>query len=224
MKDFLNELKKIPVPDWFGLYSSNDDLCPDADTYDSIVYDLAKECGIDINTAWGCSQYVIITENKDVYKIPFNGEYHEGDIYANIDNDFDDFETNYSEKAVEVYNNAVIDGVEKMFSKIEKIGFSCNGHPIYKQDYAREYLNAEKGRTSASKDSSAKAKKMLKEKKYVPFYFDWLSLAIDAYGEEEVENLLNFIKKENVDDLHRGNYGFDANNLPVIFDYSGFEG
>ena len=217
MKDFLNELKKIPVPDCFGIYSSCDDLCPDADIYDSMVYDLAKECDIDINTVWGCSQYVIITKDKDVYKIPFNGEYD--DHYV----EFNEFEANYSEKAVEVYNSAVIDSVEKMFSKIEKIGFSCNGHPIYKQDYAREYLDAEKGRTSASKDSSIKAEKIRKEK-YVPFYLDWLSLAIDAYGEEEVKKLLDFIEKEEVSDLHRGNYGFDANNLPVIFDYGGFEG
>ena len=51
----------------------------------------------------------------------------------------------------------------------------------------------------------------------------WLAKAIDVYGEDEVNSLLDFIREHSIDDLHYGNIGYRKNGEPVLLDYSGFD-
>lgn len=46
---------------------------------------------------------------------------------------------------------------------------------------------------------------------------------IHAYGEDTTYDILNTIDYLNIDDMHDGNYGFAEDNLPVIFDYAGYD-
>ena len=162
MKDFIAELMKLKVFPKFGVYESDCEvLSPDAQTFENDVYDLARKYGIRIQTAYGVSQYVIILPDKTVIKIPFLGFYY-GDPYAEDETEcndayFERFDNNYSEVAVEVYQDALLKGIGEMFSKIEKIGFTSNGHPIYKQEYAESLCSKE---IDVKEDSLTKAKEM----------------------------------------------------------------
>lgn len=223
MKDFIAELMKLKVFPKFGVYESDCEvLSPDAQTFESDVYDLARKYGIRIQTAYGVSQYVIILPDKTVIKIPFLGFYY-GDPYAEDETEcndayFERFDNNYSEIAVEVYQDALLKGIGEMFSKIEKIGFTSNGHPIYKQEYAESLCSKE---IDVKEDSLTKAKEM-EHNRYLPFSTRWLALVIEKYGEEEIEKLMDFIEEEQIGDFHSGNYGFTATGAPVVFDYSDF--
>ena len=219
--DFFEILKNIKVPDWFGVYE-NDTTClsPDAEWYESQIYAEARKIGISISTAWGCSQFVIITEDKQVFKIPFNGFFYD-DNDEHYDACFEYFKVNHSDKTVEAYENAITEGVEQFFSGIECIGYSCNQYPIYRQEWAQTY--AEDDSSKPSEDSTTKAKNLSKEIHYIPFYTDWLASAIDTYGEEFVKKLLWFVDKYDITDLHRNNYGYNQAGRPVVFDYSGFD-
>lgn len=225
MKDFIAELMKLTVSPEFGVYESDCEvLSPDAQTFESDVYDLARKYGIRIQTAYGVSQYVIILPDKTVLKIPFRGFYY-GDPYAEDETEcnddyFESFDNNYSEVAVEVYQDALLKGIEEMFSKIEKIGFTSNGHPIYKQEYAESLCSKE---INVKEDSLTKAREMeIKSKRYIPFDTRWSALVIEKYGEEEIKKLMDFIDEEQIGDFHNGNYGFNAAGDPIIFDYSDF--
>lgn len=225
MKDFIAELMKLTVSPEFGVYEDDCNvLSPDAQTFEADVYDLAGKYGIRIQTAYGVSQYVIILPDKTVLKIPFRGFYY-GEPYAEDETEcnddyFESFDNNYSEVAVKVYQDALLKGVEEMFSKIEKIGFFSNGHPIYKQDYAESLCSKE---IDVKEDSLTKAREIeIKSKRYFPFDTRWVALVIEKYGEEEIEKLMDFIEEEQIGDFHSGNYGFTAAGAPIVFDYSDF--
>ena len=225
MKDFIAELMKLTVSPEFGVYESDCEvLSPDAQAFENDVYDLARKYGIRIQTAYGVSQYVIILPGKTVLKVPFRGFYY-GDPYAEDETEcnddyFESFDNNYSEVAVGVYQDALLKGIEEMFSKIEKIGFFSNSHPIYKQEYAESLCSKE---IDVKEDSLTKAREIkIKSKRYLPFDTRWVALVIEKYGEEEIEKLMDFIEEEQIGDFHSGNYGFTAAGAPVVFDYSDF--
>jgi len=223
MKDFIAELMKLRVPEEFGVYECDcDTLSPNAQKFQDEVLDLARKMNIRVQIAYGVSQYVIILSDKTVIKTPFQGFYY-GDPYAEDETEcnddyFESFDNNYSEVAVEVYQDAILKGIEEMFSKIERIGFSSNGYPIYKQDYAESLFSKE---IKVKEDSLTRAKE-IEDDRYLPFDTRWLALVIEKYGEEEINKLMDFIEEEQIGDFHSGNYGFDAEGAPIIFDYSDF--
>lgn len=224
--DFFEMLKNIKVPDWFGVYENDTSyLSPEAEWYEDQVYAAATKTSIKINIAWGCSQFVIITEDKQVFKIPFKGFFYEeyDNEYTGEHHDsyFEYFKVNHSDKTVELYESTIVEDVNQFFSSIECVGFSCNQYPIYKQEWAQTYAGDDSSKPS--EDSTLKAESLTKEMRYVPFYTDWLASAIEIYGEECVKKLLWFIDKYDVDDLHRNNYGYNAAGQPVVYDYSGFD-
>lgn len=225
MKDFIAELMKLRVPEEFGVYECDCDiLSPNAQKFQDEVLDLARKMNIRVQIAYGVSQYVIILSDKTVIKTPFQGFYY-GDPYAEDETEcnddyFENFDNNYSEVAVEVYQDALLKGIEEMFSKIEKIGFTSNGHPIYKQEYAEPLCSKE---IDVKEDSLTKARELeIKSKRYIPFDTRWSALVIEKYGEEEIKKLMDFIEEEQIGDFHTQNYGFNAAGDPIIFDYSDF--
>ena len=220
MEDFITELRKLWVPENFGVYECDCDiLSPDTQRFQDEILDLARKMNIRVQIAYGVSQYVIILPDKTVIKIPFQGFYY-GDPYEGEgeEDSFENFDNNYSEVAVNVYQDAIYKGISKMFSKIEKIGFFANGHPIYKQEYAESLFSKE---IKVKEDSLTRAKE-IGDDRYLPFNTDWIALVIEKYGKEEVDDLMDFIEDEQLGDFHQGNYGFTAAGDPVVFDYSDF--
>lgn len=216
---FLNELMNLYVPDDFGIDDYDGSLTYSASEYEREVYHIAEKCGITIQTNYGCTQFVIITETRDVYKIPFAGTLYCDYIGDGKSEDvFEIFKIDHSKRAVDLYNEAVDAKVEDFFSEIALVGWSKNNYPIYQQAWACTYFDK---KAEPSAESTTKAEKM-EAKKYIPFDRDWLALAIDFFGEEKVFALLQFIDDNDIDDLHRNNYGFDDAGLPVIFDYSSY--
>ncbi len=49
----------------------------------------------------------------------------------------------------------------------------------------------------------------------------WVADFIEMYGEQEFNNFCNFLKENDIGDLHEGNIGY-LKGRPVIYDYSGF--
>ena len=52
----------------------------------------------------------------------------------------------------------------------------------------------------------------------------WVSTAIDWYGESKVLKLINFLKinKDRYNDIHSKNIGYNAAGAPLLIDYSGW--
>lgn len=220
--DILNVLKKIDIPDRFGIEDGTDELSPNAKWYEDEIYYYAHKQNFHVYTTWGCSQFVIISDH-DVYKVPFDGVFYPEDEYDDgerIEECFEYYSVNHCDKTVEIYENAIIDGVDAIFAKTEVVGYSRYQKPIYKQEYAKVYLD-DNEKIEASEDSKTKAKKMYEEK-YIPFDGDWLALAIDYYGKEYIERVLQFIENNDIDDLHRHNYGYAEDGRPIMFDYCSY--
>lgn len=223
---FLEELKKLPVPEDFGQYEDNGDLTYGTEDYVREIYRIAEKCGIQVSTDYGCTQFVIITSSKDVYKIPFRGmmyrnykEDENGDTdWDNYEDELETYRVDHTARAEELYQKAEVARVEDIFSEVAFVGFSSNRYPIYQQEWACTYLDSE---PEVSEESTTKANKM-KEKTYIPFTAEWLAVAIQYFGEEYIEKVIKFIDTENIEDLHRNNYGFDKFGIPTIYDYSSF--
>lgn len=224
MNFFNDVLKNIYVPAEFGTYDEGGDLTEAAQDYATEIYVRAERDGYKVRTEYGCSQFVVIVDEKEVYKIPFRGicegSYEEEDGYE-VEDQFCEFQLDHTDKTVELYNDAVIEGVDAVFAETRFVGFSCNNYPIYSQTYASTYLNNDKDH-KPSEDSTTKAK-AIDSKRYVPFETYWTAFVIDFFGEEFLQKLLQFIDNYGIDDLHRNNYGFTAAGAPIIFDYSGYD-
>jgi hypothetical protein len=214
---FFDALKDIPVPAQFGIYEEESDLTPSSYEYETEIYIKANELGVNIKTAYGCSQFVIIVNDNEVYKIPFNGV-----TYANYEDSFELFDRDYADETVALYDAAVEEGVDKVFANTRLAGYSCNGYPIYTQTYAKPYLHYCDNPTQPTEDSKRKAKKISREK-YIPFTNDWFALAIDQFGLDYMIKVLEFIDDFCISDLHRNNYGYTAEGHVIIFDYAGFD-
>ena len=50
----------------------------------------------------------------------------------------------------------------------------------------------------------------------------WINDFIECYSEEEFDKLGKFLDAHDINDLHSGNVGYDENECPVIFDFSGY--
>jgi len=224
----LDVLKGINIPDEMGINDDDSsDLSPNAAWFDGEVYYQARKAELPVHTDWGCSQFVIIS-GKDVYKLPFDGLWYPGydekdwetdEVIHHYDDSFENYAVNHCAKAVDVYQCAVVEGVDKIFAKMEIAGYSINKCAIYKQEYATTWLDEDK---KASDESTSKAKE-IESKQHVPFDSDWFALAIDWYGFSFMQRVLDFIEEYEVDDLHRNNYGFAEDGRPIVYDYCSYD-
>lgn len=222
LKDVLN----IIVPDEFGCNYEDDEV---NNSMECVLNELHR---IDnhnhtFNYAHGVTQFVIlIDELHKVAKIPFCGYW---DWNYDIDDlDFYPFEccSNYCELSVNIYEDAVEAGVEKIFAETKFFGFSKNGYPIYLQERIAETEGERRNMDRKKSDSLDFVQSKQKESRYNGwnrFKAEWLAEAIDWYGLEYIEKVLDFVKNDTrIDDLHLGNYGIAEDGRPVIFDYAGY--
>jgi hypothetical protein len=195
----------------------------------------------------GASKVVLVFTNSDyVVKIPFKGEFYEYDDYDCEDscrrdcpcpqcsrrsrrsveencNEFtgarigeSEYSWDYCASEQFFYEKAVVAGVEEFFIKTILIG-EFDGHPIYLQEKVEVY-----GYNSETKSSEQSKEIFIKK-----FYYseiqneDFGGLLIEYYGEDRVNQLVDFLSEAGISDLHSSNVGIRANR-PVLFDYSGY--
>lgn len=192
----------------------------------------------------GASKVVLVFTNSDyVVKIPFKGEscgYNGYDCEdscrrdcscsqcsrRDVEENCDEFtgarigESEYSwdycASEQFFYEKAVVAGVEEFFIKTIFIG-EFNEHPIYLQEKVEVY-----GYNSQTK-SSEQSKEIFIER----FYHseiqneDFGGLLVEYYGEDRINQLVDFLSEVGISDLHSSNVGIRANR-PVFFDYSGY--
>ena len=167
--------------------------------------------------AQGSTKLVLfIAGNYDfVVKIPFSYDYESGYYLKH----------NYCHLEESIYKSAVKAGLEDMFAKPTLIGL-INDHPIYIQEMV-EILNSldeEEYPIISTKKSKDFAETLILTNREVDDIDDrWLATAVEYYGEELCINLMDFMKENNVYDLHEGNVGY-LNGRPVLVDYSGYDG
>lgn len=209
---------------------------------EDLISDLYLPKDEDFECFSGASKYVIACLDRDfVIKVPYKGstnsyscwsstagtyaydtygcikytEEFEPFMYAADDADGDDYcrveELRY-EKAVEV-------GLDFLFAPTKKIG-EIRGVSIYAQPYCETFDST--GRLM-SLNQKSNAFKLCKEKKFHCFNESWLNDVYCQYGAAILLNFLQFCDEVGIDDLHRGNVGY-YNGLPVLIDYSGFDG
>ena len=209
IKDVVN----LKIPHEFG--------CDENSEETDVMYAVFKQLDDDVVTKWGCSKFVILFDNEPdfVVKIPFSGMYYyKDDDYEDDGKDlfFEEFydETDYCALEASLYQDALVAGVEQFFTNTTYAGATKNRYPYYISEKAYTYYTGEK---TPSQNSIDKARS---KKSELDIY--WLALAIDYYGEDAINKLLDFIDEKEISDLHNSNIGFRADGAPVIIDYSGF--
>lgn len=171
------------------------------------------------NFEWKFGATKLVFLFKDfVIKLPFNGTYWYTDEHY-TQSEFNEFIVeNYCEIESTIYADAIVAGVDKFFASTRYAGRTKSGICFYKSERVNEFRYG----PTASPQAIQQADTVISNHNDCDIDYNWLSIAIDYYGIDEVENLMNFIEEENINDLHSGNVGFRADGSPVILDYSGY--
>lgn len=195
----------------------------------------------------GASKVVLVFTDSDyVVKIPFKGEFCGYDDYdcedscsrdypcsqcsrcsrRGAEENYDEFtgarvgeneyDWDYCASEQFFYEKAVVAGVEEFFIKTIFIG-EFNEHPIYLQEKVEVY-----GYNSQTKSSEQSKEIFIKRFCRSEIQSeDFGGLLVEYYGEDKVNQLVEFLSEVGISDLHNSNVGIRANR-PVLFDYSGY--
>lgn len=165
--------------------------------------------------------------DKNVIKIPFigdSGAYSE--LYAGSINSLN-IGYDYCAREVDLYNKAVDQGFSDAFVKVVNVGTHINKSYKYQPTiniYLQEKVD-KVGIISVADYSKESMKKLVEYQKDSKYEFDmdepFGAAFIDYYGEDYGYDLFQFIEKEQIDDLHSGNFGY-LHNRPVVIDYGGY--
>jgi hypothetical protein len=219
------------IPDEFGGDRDNDDY---SSALDSIYWNM-RDIDTDIIVNHGISKAVIIPPDCNyVVKLPFNGFY---ETYtdemtletierwypfenANLFIDTDEGD-NYCETELVIYNMAKEKGFEKFFTETHFYGYvDCT--PVYIQEKA---IPLSDDSSYSSRKTSKNAQEIVEKKNWQRIVNrKWAELAVDYYGEEQIEKFFDFFQDMGVlEDLHNGNIGFGLfDNRPLILDFSDY--
>lgn len=212
MQMTIDDLTKLYIPENFG---TDEDDC--GDTLDDIISQITCEY------AYGVSKFVIFMNDKEVAKIPFNGEwywYHEeDDLY------FEPFEgiTDYCKLEADIYAEAVDRGLGMFFAGTRFAGYTKDHTPFYVSE--RMNRSFDEVFDTVSEESIATARKYADTKddlKWRRLSDRWLAIALEKYGQDLVDKFVKFVAEFDINDLHCGNLAVRDNGEPVIIDYSGW--
>ena len=228
-------------------YCKLDDFLTE-DNVENLIFDYLPEKFLNsFNYDNGATKLVLIPQGADyVIKIPFDGSCssYTSYSYSSKRNSFGYYDRHYTGhmtydesqpfkgaiygggwdycyvEAV-IYKKAEKAHIEKAFAKTQFIG-EVAGHPIYMQQRVDPFYRHIIDKDESSSDTSSTAY-ICKKHNYSRFNLVWQTDVINYYGEAFFHRLMNFIKEEEINDLHRGNLGY-LNGRPVLLDYSGFRG
>lgn len=227
-----------------GLHSAA--LSP-IDFYDRVVKPLEDHTEYMPAYDMGASKGVLIFEKQGiVLKIPFMAnEYDEGQYECDLGawdageideephiedyvqplckavNFFIETSRNwdYCELECGIYQEAEIVGLEAYFAKEEWVA-DIDGYPIYQQVLVSPFNSDYSSHTRTEEDRS-RAQDSCTRIGVRCFNPSWIADFLDAYGEEELKKLDDFLKKLSIGDLHDGNVGY-VGKYPVLLDYSNY--
>lgn len=186
----------------------------------------------DFDVDFGISKAVIIFKSLSfVIKIPFHGKWYNGYDEEN-DEYYDEFEQftcanssdydDYCEAEVYAIDEMIHFGFEAIVAEEICIG-EYNHILFYIQEKVKKYNCS--SRYNPSYDSLTKARQL---KNYYSYCDDnWRASVIELYGEEYWTNFVDWVENGRnyiLNDMHDGNYGYNYEGLPVLFDVSGYEG
>ena len=229
--------RTIYIPENFGIDLDEDEPYEDVEELQEWAWDTFHA-----NLYYGVSKCAIIFEGEDeVIKIPFNGSWiwdgkedpETGEWIENEKPDFIPFHRandvhkeaknwDYCENELIKYEMAVGAGFEKFFADTRFLD-KVNGRPLYAQEKCVSF--AETSLSEHSEDSYKKWKNnitMQHLKHHINV--EWVCLAIDWYGEEEVTRFLQYLIDNKLHrDLHDGNIGVSAiDGRPLLLDWAGW--
>lgn len=209
---YITEAEKRQLVDFIESYDFSRYM-----NYHEAMKAVAKATGLtpdkDFYIADGASKYVIVFTKKD-YVLKWSYD--------------DSVETEF-----EIYGNALVSNIAFFFPQTE--WFYKKGNMLFtlqqKIDYAcseipnKDLSKYRKMTKTVSVDIIRKVEKGFE----VPNcsynrQLDslWASVALSLYGKFAVKRLCDFIQKNRINDLHRGNIGF-YNFKPIILDFCGYE-
>lgn len=170
----------------------------------------------DFHVKAGATKLCLIPKNthKDwVIKIPFTGiyDYDTNEIIG-------EFNINYIEEEIDIYNNCVSLTTNKLLAKNVYVGSYCN-IPIYVQ----ERINQVYDESIHSYDYRPKMGKKILYSLYTEqsFCYGFLYDLLMRYGYNKLKQIMSDLN-EFCFDLHDENYGYTADGTPIIIDYGGF--
>lgn len=211
------------------------------DTFNSDITDsIAEKFPLGYQVKCGASKLVIIPPNSDyIIKIPFTFSIDSSSDVGSSSywssscapggEPFDcayypiekEFGWNYCKVEEELYFLSTQEKVNDFFAETVYLG-NIYDFPIYVQ----EKCNIIYGETHFAPEHSKEERQRTTEKinewgSFKNISLDFTIDMIQHYGEIKVKQLFNFIKKYEISDLHRNNYGY-CGDRPVLIDYSGF--
>ena len=213
MQMTIDDLKKIVIPDEFG--------CDD-DDYGDVLDEVINQ--IPCNYAYGVSKFVIFINDKEVAKIPFNGQFFWDDeskeyVFENFHNIMD-----YCALEADIYEEAVTRGLEMFFAGTRYVGHTADNTPFYISERVNKNLDDVWDDVSDEEVATARTYAQTKEDFSWRRLSDrWLALALRFYGKELVDKFVKFIKDFGINDLHFNNVGVREDGSPCLIDYSGWQ-
>lgn len=185
----------------------------------------------------GVSKLVLIPRDKEnhfVVKIPYQSLWDE-DIYVEEEDEYGAYRSfykapfsdwDYCAAEYGYYSLAKKRGIKEFFPKT--ILYQEAPYPIYCQEKCITFFKV-KTHTKTPEEAEKATKKLAgaasAEQRHWICNLDsnWVSDAIDWYGEKAFLKFAQFLSDYNITDLHRSNYGYIEETLrPVLIDFSGF--
>ena len=134
------------------------------------------------------------------------------------------FDEDYDEARVEteIYNDAVLCGIERIFPETRVFYTNKYGITFYSQERITSSVGDDGAKPAvtfgkARENSSKATDKMY----YKPSSNLWAIKAYQVYGKRFMRKVADFTKKHRINDLHGGNIGY-INNRPIILDFAGY--
>lgn len=190
-----------------GLYSESFDY-----DFGEAVRNLSDEYDV----LYGVSKGVLVPVEGDfVFKMSFDGD-DCGEL----------FYYDYCNVELKNYEAAVREGVEKFFAITRYFDtFKTNDGvriPVYIQEKITPFAYATCSIGVSNEEYTYYENKARSYTGTERLPLRWINDFIECYSEAEFDKLGKFLDAHDINDLHSGNVGYDENEYPVIFDFSGY--
>lgn len=169
-----------------------------------------------------------------VFKIPFFGHitfYYKDDApaedpelnygfpeYSELENSGNDVEWDYCRTETEIFEKAVKDGVDDFFVPLFHLG-GYLGFSFYAQEYVLVGLD-EMTFTREDRDKGTEIREKAEMKNDIAA--TQVAKLVAVFGKRKTKHFLDFLREQEIVDLHNGNFGIDNKGKVVLLDYAGY--
>ena len=187
--------------------------------FEPMMEEFRQRCPYKCYISNGATKGVIVFRDLGfVIKTPLIYNCGGEEIYgAGGDHDWD-----YCEAEVENYIAAQEYGVDKCFAQIEYINsIGDTKHPIYIQEYVETIGVTEEMSSHTDEDINTVREIINQSPAYDYIDTNWEADLLASYGRKFYEKIKEFIYRQEINDLHKGNIGYNS-KMPILLDYSGY--